>query len=337
MRKLILANIMSPGDVVVLTAAVRALHQCYPGRFVTDVRTYCPDLWLNNPYVTPLSLDDPEVRLVPCTYPLVRESNRRPVHLLDGFVQELNRQLGLEIRPTALEGDLYLSDQEKAAPSLVRELVGEDVPFWILVGGGKFDVTIKWWHFRRWQAVVDHFRGKLLFAQVGEKGHYHPPLRGVLDLRGKTTLRQFVQLIYHARGVLCPITSAMHLAAAVEVKPPNTSPRPCVVVAGGREPATWFSYPHHRVLHTLGQLACCRAGGCWRSRTVALEDGLQFDRAENLCVDVVNGLPRCMDLIESRHVIRAIEAYESQAERPLGSGQRNPSGGVAALSQFEPF
>ena len=33
------------------------------------------------------------------------------------------------------------------------------------------------------------------------------------------------------------------------------------------------------------------------------------DRAENLCVDVVGTLPRCMDLITSEDVMRAIEVY----------------------------
>ena len=63
MRKLILRNFQSPGDVVMLTAAVRDLHRCHPGEFLTDVRTSCPDLWRHNPHLTPLSEDDPEVRV----------------------------------------------------------------------------------------------------------------------------------------------------------------------------------------------------------------------------------------------------------------------------------
>src|SRR5580658_10110743 len=38
MRKLILNNYQSPGDIVMLTAAVRDLHRTYPGDFLTDVR-----------------------------------------------------------------------------------------------------------------------------------------------------------------------------------------------------------------------------------------------------------------------------------------------------------
>ncbi len=54
MKKLILRNFQSPGDILMLTAAVRDLHRCHPRQYVIDVRSPCPDLWLNNPYLTPL-------------------------------------------------------------------------------------------------------------------------------------------------------------------------------------------------------------------------------------------------------------------------------------------
>src|SRR6185369_1906958 len=153
-KKLILRNFQAPGDIVMLTAAVRDLHKCYPNRFLTDVRTSCPALWENNPYLTPLPSDDPEATLVECHYPLVQVSNERPVHFLHGFIEYLNDQLELRIKPTVFGGDIHLSESEKAAPSLVEQLTGKNLPYWIIVAGGKYDFTIKWWHFRRWQAVV---------------------------------------------------------------------------------------------------------------------------------------------------------------------------------------
>jgi len=63
MQKLILRNFQSPGDILMLTAAVRDLHACYPDRFVTDVRTSCPDLWLHNPHLI-MAVDEPDVRVV---------------------------------------------------------------------------------------------------------------------------------------------------------------------------------------------------------------------------------------------------------------------------------
>jgi len=307
--RLILRNSLSLGDIVMLTAAVRDLHGCYPGRFLTDVRTACAELWEHNPHLTPLDEADPGVRILRCHYPLIHRSDDTPSHCLHGFIEFLNQSLGLQIRPRAFRGDVYVSDREKSWYSQVHELTGEDTPFWIVAAGGKYDYTIKWWATRRYQAVVDHFRGKILFVQVGRKGHHHPPLEGVIDLRGKTDLRQLVRLVYHAQGVLCPVTSLMHLAAAVEMKAPAVQGRPCVVVAGGREPPHWEAYPHHQFIHTVGALPCCAHAACWRSRTLPLGDGSVRDRPPELCLDVVNTLPRCMDLITAAEVIRRIELY----------------------------
>jgi SAM-dependent methyltransferase len=176
------------------------------------------------------------------------------------------------------------------------------------VAGGKNDYTIKWWDHRRYQEVIDHFNGKIQFVQVGENAHYHPPLRGVIDLRGKTDLRQLVRLVYHSQGVLAPVSLLMHLAAAVEMRPDyDLLNRPCVVVAGGREPPHWEAYPHHQFIHTIGALRCCDFGGCWKSRTVPLGDG--DDKDSDLCVDVVGSLPRCMDMITAAEVINRIQLY----------------------------
>ena len=313
MQKLLLANYQPPGDVVMLTAAVRDLHQCYPGQFVTGVDTDWPELWENNPYVTILDAREPDVRRIECQYPLISFANERPVHFVHGFIDDLNQQLGLNIKPTRLAGEVHLSDEEKSAPSMVEEITGESIPYWIIVAGGKYDFTIKWWHARRWQVVVDQLRDRIPFVQVGASQHYHPALKGVLDLRGRTSMRDLARLVYHAEGVLCPVTFMMHLAAAVEIKPGARLPRPCVVVAGGREPATWESYPGHQFLHTIGRLPCCASGGCWRSRSVPLGDGK--DKEHELCVDTVNNLPRCMHMITPEQVVNAIHSYQLISRR----------------------
>jgi len=334
MRKLILRTVYSAGDVVMLTAAVRDLHGTYPGQFLTDVRTRCAELWEHNPYVTPGDEADPGVELIECDYPLINRCERAACHCLHGFIEFLNQRLGLAIQCTAFHGDLHLSALEKSWYSQVYELVGRELPFWLVVAGGKYDVTIKWWSTERFQAVVDHFRGRIQFVQVGHPGHHHPRLEGAIDfrgriqfvqvghpghhhprlegaidLRGETNPRELVRLVYHAQGVLCPVTAVMHLAAAVEVKGNRPPHRPCVVVAGGREPAPWEAYPFHQFIHTVGSLPCCAQGGCWRDRTLPLGDGDERDGPDRLCLAVRNGLPRCMDLITAAEVIRRIELY----------------------------
>ncbi len=323
-----------------LTAAVRDLHRSHPDKFQTSVQTSAGSLWDNNPFVSQQPAADAEVEDILCAYPLIHRSNRTPHHFIHGFIQDLGDKLGVKIEPTDFKGDIHLSEPEQKWMSQVQEITRMPVPFWIVGAGGKFDFTAKWWPNERYQQVVDHFAGRILFVQVGEKHHHHPPLRGVLNLMGKTNLRQMVRLMHHAQGVLCPVTLHMHLAAAVPVRKGMPKNRPCVVVAGGREPAQWEAYPHHQYLHRNGMLPCCDQGGCWKGRVVPLGDNDPKDAPDKLCTHVVHlhdpaksfrrksneplpphalpeapnrvltdYLPQCLDLVTVDDVIRAIELY----------------------------
>jgi len=313
-----------------LTAAVRDLHHCYPGQFLTDIRSLCPELWENNPYLTPLRDNDSEAELIECLYPLIDHANSAPYHCLHGFIEFLNDRLSLSVKPTAFKGDIHVTAQEKAWFSQVHEVTRGDTPFWIVAAGGKYDITIKWWQHERYQEVINHFRGKIQFVQVGEYGHYHPKLDGVIDLRGQTTLRELIRLVYHAQGVLCSITGLMHLAAAVETRPDRPKLRPCVVIAGGREPAYWEAYPGHQFIHTNGALSCCDNGGCWKSRVKPLGDGDEKDAPDQLCSNVAGDLPRCLDMITAADVIRRVELYDAYRHvPPLRDAVRNSLATVA--------
>ena len=323
MQKLIIKCGYPLGDLVMLTAAIRDLHGCYPGRFLTDVRTFYPALWEQNPYLVKLSEDDPEAEVIECSYPLIHRADTAGSHCLQGFVAFLNQRLGLAVRLTDLKGDIHLSDQEKRWASQVHEVTGADTPFWIIDAGGKYDITIKWWEPKRYEAVVSHFRGQIQFVQVGRLGDHHPPLKGVIDLRGRTDLRELIRLVYHSEGVLCPVTGLMHLAAAVETRRGRASNRACVVVAGGREPPHWEAYPGHQFIHRIGAFKCCVRKGCWKSRTVRLGDGSKQDRPGNLCVNKVRDLPACMERITPAEVIGRIELYYAGgALKFLGPVQR---------------
>ena len=126
-----------------------------------------------------------------------------------------------------------------------------------------------------------------------------------LKPRGSQSLAE----TYNHAGFVAADTGPVHLAAAVEVKPGMPLNRPCVVVAGGREPPHFTAYPHHQFIHTVGALRCCDNGGCWKSRAVPLGDGDVHDNPDALCVDPVGTLPRCMDMITADDVIRRIEYY----------------------------
>lgn len=305
-ERLILRSFQCPGDVVVLTAAVRELHRQYPRKYETDVRTSVPAIWEHNPDITAIDDGDLEARAIDMHYPLVNQSNQRPVHFLEGYCEYLASQLGLaSLRPQDFRGHIYLADQERSWINQVEETTGYRGRFWLVNAGSKRDFTCKQWPVDYFQAVVDRFRGQVVFVQIGATEHEHPPLEGVIDLRGKTDHRQLIRLVYHSSGVLTGVSYPMHLAAAVPVPTWLGRLRPCVVINGGREPPHWEQYPGHQFLHTIGELTCCATGGCWKSRVVPLGDGDHKDR--DLCTQPQNGHPRCMWLLSPRDVARAIE------------------------------
>jgi len=314
-EQIILKSFQSPGDIVMLSAAIRDLHQAHPNRFITDVRTSAPAIWENNPYLTPLDEHDPEVTTIDMHYPAIHQSNQRPYHFIHGYCQYLEQRLNLRIPMTAFRGDIHLSSEEVTTPALGQHRALPE-HFWIMAAGGKYDFTAKWWDPRSYQAVVNYFRDRMCFVQCGEEGHWHPRLEGVVDLVGHTTLRELIRLVYHADGVVCPVTLAMHLAAAVPVRSGNPKLRPCVVIAGGREPPHWEAYSHHQFLHTVGMLACCADGGCWRSRCQLAGDGDAKDQ-HNVCqqpvqVDPSLRIPACMHMIRPADVIRCLRRYHEQ-------------------------
>src|SRR5258708_482324 len=121
-----------------LTAAVRDLHLTFPGEFQTDVRTPFPGLWENNPHITALGDDEEGVEAIECEYPLIHQSNQLPYHFIHAFRLFLSDRLGVNIRPHAFKGDIYLGVEEKEWISQVDELTGmRGTRFWIIVSGGK--------------------------------------------------------------------------------------------------------------------------------------------------------------------------------------------------------
>jgi len=306
--KYILKNYQSPGDIVMLTAAVRDLKLSHPDIEI-DVDTAAPELWENNPHLT----KGIEGKIIKADYPLIHESNEGQHHFIHAFRKFLENELDLRIKPTGFKGDIHISDEEKGWMSQLEDMGIKD-RFWIINAGGKYDFTAKWWSPFSYQKVINYFRGKITFVQVGQKGHWHPKLQGVVDLIGKTDLRQLIRLVYHSSGVITGVSLLMHLAAAVESKHGLLN-RPGVVIAGGREPVQWEAYPHHRYLAVNGAMTCCDNGGCWNSRCQLVGDGDKKD-TENLCLHPVDlrtkppiRIPKCMDMIKADDVIRAVQTY----------------------------
>jgi hypothetical protein len=300
---LILKNPLSPGDVLCMTAAVYSLHQRHPGKYLTAVDSSVPSLWDFNPDVIPLKRAyELKAREIHTHYPLIQHCNQRAVHVLQGYCDFLTQTLGVEVPLLTNRPHLYLDDEELTWMNQVEEVTKRPTKFWLLNAGRKEDFTTKFWGTQNFQEVVDRLRGRVLFVQVGAREHYHPVLRNVIDLTGKTDMRQLIRLAYHAQGALGGVTFLQHLCAAWQ--------KPYVSILGGREPSQWNQYPLQSTLSTVGALSCCRTEACWRSRTVALNDGGEQD--QSLCEQPVYGgepIPRCMALIRAEEVAETVLRY----------------------------
>lgn len=295
-RKAILHNRLSPGDCLVMTAALECLHTQYPGKFLTAVRSPCDDIFAHNPRVATVPAGETWQELK-THYPMVNQSNQRPMHFMEAYCRSIGDQLGVKIDLTVNRPALYFSDQEKSWIGRIEEIYGSPRKYWILNAGVKPDFPAKAWIMDRWQEVVDRLQGKILFVQIGEASHNHPRLKNVVDQVGKTNLREFLRLCRLAEGAVGPSTLLQHAMAALE--------KPYVCIAGGREPPSWLHYNTQTTLHTIGALTCCQKEACWVSRIVPTDQ-----KDTSVCRQTLplsgTQVQRCMTLITADDVVRAI-------------------------------
>lgn len=289
-RRLLLLNNLSPGDDVVLTAAVYSLHQKYPGQFATAIDSPYPAVWEHNPDV---DTDRTGCEPIEMHYPAINQCGSRAIHFMQAYCEYLEDKLGVRFPLATNRPRIYLSMRERTWTSQVEEILGWRSQYWIVNAGVKDDYTTKQYPY--YQEVVDRLQGKVLFVQVGKTEHLHRPLKGVLNLIGKTDDRQLIRLVCHSSGVLSGLSYLMHLAAGLE--------RPAVILGGGREPRTWNCYPRQVLLGTVGMLPCCQGEGCWKSRVVKLNDGSVQNAS--LCVNPTftePPSPKCMAMIDPEEV-----------------------------------
>lgn len=340
-HKIVLQHYLCPGDITVMTVIPRELHRRYPGMFEVSVRTPHPDIWTGNPFIAQnLTKRDrvlPHYTLVKMRYN-PREERGGNRHFMHSYLEDAVKQLesfGVKDLPlTEFRPYIRLTRREREAGPAPNGIL-EGKPYWLVMPGGKEDISTKWWDPKQWQQVVYSLANDSGFpqiAQVGKSGHgsRNPMMKGCVNLVDQTSLRDLIWLTYWSRGVICGVTCLMHIAAALR--------KPCVVVAGGREAWWWDSYddraferhkdsipakyhrlfplrPRHVYVDTLGMLPCCRDNGCWKC-------GIGEKQPEKNCVDIVKPekystkqsipQPRCMTMIRPRHVIEAAKALEEQ-------------------------
>ncbi len=319
---LLLKTDQAPGDAVVMTAAIYSLHRAHPGKYRTAVMSEYPEVFHHNPDVCNAGPGPAwgesllKSHVLQMHYPAIHQSNERGIHFMQAYCEHLGRALGVHVPLLTNRPHLYFDPP-------YREPYNKG--HWIVCSGGKRDLTNKLWGHHNYEDVLNILRGKVRFIQVGAAGDDHKMLSAAAhNIVGTTNLRQLFRFIRSARGVLCNVSLPMHVAAALN--------KPCVVIAGGREPVQWNAYPRQHYLHTVGALPCSSAlpqgqarqgEACWRSRTVPLGDSTTLD--EHPCLRPIEltyagvsitKTPECMTLIKPQQVADLILKIDQQYEVP---------------------
>ena len=324
MQRLLVRNNQAPGDIIVLSAALRDLEIAHPGKYAKEiwVSKGAEEVFWNNPNISRIHpggrrVDGRGAVMWRAQYPLIKSCNQQRKHFILGFIEHMNAQLHTKVKLTDFRPHIVMSEAEKA----VRPF---DEPYWVFLSGGKKDYPTKIWAQSYWQQVIDMTKDRVNWVQCGggSKNHImHKPKKGIFaNMVAKTGCRNFLRLIYHSEGVVCVTTMAMHAAAAFN--------KPCIVIEGGREPWWWEAYDlktrelnmqlfdptwkppknddfvPHKFLHTIGQLKCCKNHGCWRKRVVG--GGSVCSKAVSVDGQMV---PKCKAMITPEMVVAGIDDY----------------------------
>lgn len=139
---------------------------------------------------------------------------------------------------------LYLSAAEKA--------FGRHGPRQIAIQSSglsaKYAAHTKEWFPERFQQIVDRYRADFTFVQVGSARD--PLLDGVVDLRGKTRIRETAAVLHHSSVFVGLAGFLQHLARSVECR--------SVIIYGGRELPSQTGYSGNE--NVTNQPAC---SPCW--------------------------------------------------------------------------
>lgn len=348
MTRLIIRHKWALGDTVLLSGLVRDIHRAYPGQYEIQVDTHFTNVWWHNPHVTRFENAAQAIKVEVNWGDAIRwngyakHGNRQEMtHILAWYHYDFWRKTGIKVPVTDPRPDLHLSSDER-----IRRIQGR---YWVILSGGKLDLTTKHWHAHRAQEVVDKLAYQGIHCvQVGasHSSHIHPPLRNCTNLLGRTeNVRDLWNIILHAEGVICGVTGAMHIAAAFE--------KPCVVYAGGREEPWFEAYVNafqafgptanpvkveHKFLHTIGLLDCCDKQGCWKKRTIPLDPQDLTNKSYTLCRQPVrpvgtHAVAKCQDLILSDHVVEAVmNYYDEKVLPPIGVPRSFSAGSITEFN-----
>lgn len=289
MKQLIFKQPQSPGDLLMLSVAIRDLHLTYPYQYETDVICFYPELFFNNQFITKLPKDK-NIEIIDLFYNDYAEKLRdRYYHFSDCFIHILNEKLNICIKKTTSKASIDLTENEKNK-NYVLDKYNLKKNYILLNAGIKPDIPLKQYPVSYYQKIVNELNNDKSFdydiVQVGHNQHLHPILNGVIDLVGKTNyLRDYFSLVYNSSGCINHVSLQMHLA--------NTFNKKCIVLAGNRECEWWNHYKNQIYIESDFNCNGYDKKGCWKKK-------------RNECEYMGNYYSKCMEMIKPDYVLDKI-------------------------------
>lgn len=252
-KEVVLHNRQRIGDMLVFTCAVRDFKRAFPDIRLNVVAT-AMHLFDYNPHLDPTlkATSDNTVKVGPKTG--TNQSNSKDWHFTNAYRISIEEHFKVHIPQGESRPDIYFTQEEYDAPRVF------DFPYWIISTVGEKGWGCKMYPHAYWQEFVDQ-NPNIHFVQIGTAEDNAPRLHGanVVDYIGKTQsretgVRDLLKLFLNAEGSIGLVSFHMHLSGALQ--------KPCIVVAGAREPVHFTRYPGQAYLATDGMLPCA-VKACW--------------------------------------------------------------------------
>jgi len=291
------------GDELLLTCVARELTERHPGIAIWQI-SHAADLLRGNPdYALVLDgrywalrhsnlLERWRIRLSYAEEKMPGRAEKPPAeHILAALCRSAGLTGTVRLRPW-----YHQAEAEAAAGRLAKRQISIQS-----VGDRTHENWLrnKTWFHERFQEVVQRLANlerDVTVIQVGSSGD--APLSGVLDLRGKTSLRETAAILSQSETFIGTAGLLSHLARAAECR--------SVIIYGGREHAWQTGYSCNENLE--GHPLCAP---CW------LWNDCDFDRI-------------CMRQITADHVVWAVERVLARHGEPLAEDRATIEPGVPA-------
>lgn len=307
----------APGDVLAASALVRDLKALDPDIRLSVAGNTSEEIYRFDPRVSPRAA---EAREVPVDYrPTIdRAASDRSARYLYAAHDAFEAATGLGVPRGPAVPELVLGPDELTPPY--------QTPYAVVACGSKTDIPAKQVHLGHVREVVRATAGwnwkqaGVVFDFTSHIGHCQSYLgEPAENLLGRTSLRGLFRLVAHAEVVLCGLSLPALAAAALGV--------PCVVLAGGREDPWLYEGLGVDLLHTTGELDCCRDRGCRSAGVVGPHPG-PFPPGFLCRLPVLppDGPPvgACMERLGPDRVLDALAAAKARGR----ACHHKPDGGV---------